>query len=395
MQGNYNDVVILSTNESLGYSDKVYAHLAGRVKEVSGTVDEPKHIAVRVFPDKEKRPRVRENIRGKQAYYIHNCVGDNGEYHPDIGLMKAGITGYAIRNSRVSRLVYVIPYVPYQRQDRMDSPRVPITAKFALHLLNIPPSDIPVSLITFDMHTKQAVGFVDYTIENLPTERLFADYFERVGLGNFVVVGITRSGDSDSGLATERSVRDFNETHTARESLKYMTVVSPDTGGATRARSFAKRFEAPIAIIDKRREGPGRNEVMHIVGREYVKGRVALIVDDIIDTAGTMIKSAKALYRAKALGVIGAAPHGLFSTPQGLEPTEERIRRAKLKIVTANTIVRKPEYLTNNSDWLVARLETEPLAGEIIYRMHGGLSVSELFDGNRGNQDDDDLPVIY
>lgn len=395
MPGDYGNVVILRTNESLGYADRVYAHLRERVEKEGGSVNAPKHIAVRLFSDREKRPRVRENIRGKHAYYIHNCVGDDGEYHPDIGLMKAGITGYAIRNSRVSRLVYVMPYFPYQRQDRMDRPRVPITAKFALHMLNIPPSDIPVSLITFDMHTKQAVGFVDYTIENLPTESLFADYFEKVGLGNFVVVGVTRPDEADSELATERAVKDFNEAHTSRESLQYMTVISPDTGGATRARSFAKRFGAPIAIIDKRRQYPGKNEVMHIVGREYVKGRVALILDDIIDTAGTMIKGANALYKAKAIGVIGAAPHGLFSAPRGKEPTEERIRKTNLKIVTANTIVRQPKYLEDNSDWLVARLETESLAGEIIYRMHGGLSVSELFDGDRHEQDDDDLPVIY
>jgi ribose-phosphate pyrophosphokinase len=391
----YKDVVILSTNESKQYADSVYSFLTGKLEDQGREIHAPVHIALRVFPDKEKRPRVVDNIRGLQAYYIHNCIGDDGEFHPDVGLMKAGLAGYAIRNARVAKLIYVIPYFPYQRGDRMDIPRVPISAKFALELLEIPKSDIPISLITFDMHTSQAAGFVDYPIENLPTASLLLDYFKDMNPSKYAIVGISRDSDRDRHLVDERTVRDFNEDYRQREAVPELTVVSPDTSGAARARYYAKQLGVPLALIDKRRDGPGMNEVMNIVGREYINGRIAVEVDDMIDTAGTMTKGADALFEEGAVGIFGAAAHGLFSTPKGSNiTTPDKIRKSGMKILVTDSVPRPQKFADDNSDWLLPRRRTGPLIGEIIYRMHGKRSISALYSDGTKPTDDDDVPLI-
>ena len=237
----------------------------------------------------------------------------------------------AFKRSSARRITAVLPYYGYARQDRKDKPRVPITAKLAADLISAAGAD---RVLTLDLHAAQIQGFF-----NIPVDHLFAAP---------VIVGHLKSLDLDD-----------------------LTIVSPDAGGVERARAYAKRLGASLAIIDKRRFAKNQTEVMHIIGD--VEGRNVFIVDDIIDTAGTLIHSVQALSDAGAKSISAACTHAVLSGP-----AIQRINTARLdQVITTNSIP------TQEKEADCAKLKTLSIANllaEAIKRIHNEDSVSSLFE---------------
>ncbi|MFS8513123.1 MAG: ribose-phosphate pyrophosphokinase, partial [Planifilum fulgidum] len=224
----------------------------------------------------------------------------------------------------------VIPYYGYARQDRKTRARDPITAKLVANLIETAGAD---RIITMDLHATQIQGFFDIPVDHLLGVPILSKYF-------------------------------------IEKQLDEVVVVSPDHGGVIRARKMAERLGAPIAIIDKRRPEPNVAEVMNIVGD--VRGRTAIIIDDIIDTAGTVMLAADALIEQGAREVYACCTHPVFSGP-----AIERIKKANIKeMVVTNTIPLTPEKQLEK----IRVLSVSPLIGEAIIRIHKELSVSKLFD---------------
>ena len=227
---------------------------------------------LRRFPDTEVSFQIDENIRGTDVFIVQpTCATPNGSV--DQALMELMIMTDAFRRSSAARITAVIPYYGYARQDRKDKPRVPISAKLVANLLGAAGVN---RVLTMDLHKAQIQAFFD-----IPVDHLFA-----------------------APVIIE---------HLAREKYPNLTIVAPDAGGAERARAYAKRLDAELAVIDKRRSDDGTAEVMNVVGD--VAGRTCIIQDDIIDTAGTIVKAARAIKDAGAERVLGCAVHGVLSGP--------------------------------------------------------------------------------
>ncbi len=277
------------------------------------------------FPDSEVSFQIDENIRGMDVFIIQPTSRD-----VDRHIMELCIMIDAFRRSSATRITAVIPYYGYARQDRKDKPRVPISAKLVANLLSAAGAS---RILTMDLHKAQIQGFFD-----IPTDHLFAapviiDYLSRQNFGK-------------------------------------LTIVSPDAGGAERARAYAKRLGAELAIIDKRRSSEtGTAEVMHVIGD--IRGRTCVIQDDIIDTAGTIKNAAQALADAGAERVIACAVHGVLS-----KPAIERIEAAPMeRLIITNTIPQdEPERCKKVTVLSVARL-----LGQAIRSIHEETSVSSLF----------------
>jgi ribose-phosphate pyrophosphokinase len=277
------------------------------------------------FPDSEVSFQIDENIRGMDVFIIQPTSRD-----VDRHIMELCIMIDAFRRSSASRITAVIPYYGYARQDRKDKPRVPISAKLVANLLSAAGAS---RILTMDLHKAQIQGFFD-----IPTDHLFAapviiDYLSRQNFGK-------------------------------------LTIVSPDAGGAERARAYAKRLGAELAIIDKRRSSEtGAAEVMHVIGD--IRGRTCVIQDDIIDTAGTIRNAAQALHENGAERVIAVAVHGVLS-----KPAIERIEAAPMeRLIITNTIPQdEPERCKKVTVLSVARL-----LGQAIRSIHEETSVSSLF----------------
>ena len=236
----------------------------------------------------------------------------------------------ALRRASAKTINVVVPYYGYARQDRKARARDPITAKLVANLIETAGAD---RLITMDLHATQIQGFFDIPVDQLVGVPILADYFKK-------------------------------------KNLEEVVVVSPDHGGVVRARRMAERLGAPIAIIDKRRPEPNVAEVMSIVGD--VKGRTAIIIDDIIDTAGTISLAANALLEHGAKEVYACCTHPVFSGP-----AIERIKQANIReMVVTNTIPLSPEKRLDK----IRSLSVAPLIAEAIVRVHEELSVSKLFD---------------
>ncbi len=239
------------------------------------------------FPDTEVSFQIDENIRGTDVFIVQPTSAPVDEH-----LIELCVMIDAFRRSSASRITAVMPYYGYARQDRKDKPRVPISAKLVANLLSAAGTN---RVLTMDLHKAQIQGFFD-----IPVDHLFAAP---------VIID-----------------------HLARQNFGPMTIVSPDAGGAERARAYAKRLDADLAIIDKRRSEDGSAEVMNVVGD--VKGRVCVIADDIIDTAGTIQKAAQALKDNGATRVLASAVHGVLSGP-----ALKRIEAAPIdKLIVTNTI---------------------------------------------------------
>jgi ribose-phosphate pyrophosphokinase len=280
---------------------------------------------LRRFPDSEVSFQIDENIRGTDVFIVQPTSAPVDEH-----LVEMCVMIDAFRRSSASRITAVIPYYGYARQDRKDKPRVPISAKLVANLLSAAGTN---RVLTMDLHKAQIQGFFD-----IPVDHLFAAP---------VIID-----------------------HLVRQNLGPVTMVSPDAGGAERARAYAKRLDADLAIIDKRRSEDGTAEVMNVVGD--VRGRVCIIADDIIDTAGTIQKAAQALKDNGASRVFASAVHGVLSGP-----AIKRIDAAPIdRLLITNTIPLNGEK--SHCEKIVV-LSVARLLAQAIRSIHEETSVSKLF----------------
>jgi len=278
---------------------------------------------LRRFPDTEVSFQIDENIRGTDVFIVQPTSPPVDEHLVELCVMMD-----AFRRSSASRITAVIPYYGYARQDRKDKPRVPISAKLVANLLEAAGTN---RVLTMDLHKAQIQGFFDIPVDHLFAAPVIIEWL-------------------------------------ARQNYDGLTIVSPDVGGAERARAYAKRLDAELAIIDKRRSEDGTAEVMNVVGD--VKGRVCVIADDIIDTAGTIQKAEQALVDNGASRVLAAAVHGVLSGP-----ALERIEKSPIdKLVVTNTIPRR----SGATDKVVV-LSVGRLLAQAIKSIHEETSVSKLF----------------
>jgi ribose-phosphate pyrophosphokinase len=236
----------------------------------------------------------------------------------------------AFKRSSASRVTAVLPYYGYARQDKKDAPRVPITAKLVADLISRAGAD---RVLTMDLHAAQIQGFFD-----VPVDHLFAAP---------VVLDALRALE-----------------------IPDLMIVSPDAGGVERARAIAKRLGVGLAIVDKRRTAPNEAEIMHVIGD--VAGKNTLILDDIIDTAGTLVKTVDALKAQGALRVLAAGVHGVLSGP-----ALERIEKSQLELVLVTNTTPIDDHQGRSTK--LRALSVAPLLGEAILRIHENSSVSSLF----------------
>ena len=310
-----------------------------KIKVFSGNANRPlaeeicKHLGIEIgkanvtrFSDGEYNFQILENVRGEDCFIVQPTCPP-----VDQNTMELLIMLDAFRRSSAKRTTAVIPYYGYGRKDRKDRPRVPISAKLIANLITQAGAD---RVLLLDLHAGQIQGFFD-----IPADHLYAAP---------VLVGYFQS-----------------------QPLQKLTVVAPDAGGVERARAYAKRLDAELAIIDKRRDYDrlGEVEVLHVVGE--VEGRTALIIDDMIDTAGTLVKAAEALKRNGAETVLASATHAVFSGP-----AVERIEASPLKeVVVTNTIPADNACRSSK----VRCLSVAELLAEAISSIHDETSVSKLF----------------
>ena len=277
------------------------------------------------FSDGENGCQIEENVRGGDVYVVQpTCRPVNDS------LMELLIILDACRRSSASRVTAVIPYFGYARQDRKDRPRVPITAKLVCDLLT---SAGAARILTMDLHAAQIQGFF-----NIPVDHLFA------------------------APVLIEEIR--------RLELPDLVMVSPDAGGVERARAFAKRLSAGLAIVDKRRTSPNQAEVMNIIGD--VGGRTCVVVDDIIDTAGTLVKTAEVLAERGAARVLAAGVHPVLSGPSVV-----RIESSVIEQVAVTDTIPLSEEAARCGK--IRQLSVAELLGEAIVRIHEAKSVSSLF----------------
>ena len=270
---------------------------------------------------------IHENVRGEDVFIIQST-----SFPANDNLMELLILIDALKRASARRITAVIPYFGYARQDRKAGPRTPISAKLVANLIDRAGTD---RVLTLDLHAGQIQGFFD-----IPTDNL---------------------------IAAPVMVRDIKEHY----ELSNLTVVSPDVGGVVRARNIAKRIDAPLAIVDKRRERPGEAEVMNIIG--MVDGRDCLLVDDIVDSGGTLCNAADALLAEDARSVVAYITHGVLSGG-----AVARIGASKLKELVITDSIMPTEAVMVSSNIRV--LPISNLIGESIGRIANETSVSSLFD---------------
>jgi ribose-phosphate pyrophosphokinase len=280
---------------------------------------------IRQFADGEIYLQIQENVRGADVFVIQpTCTP------VDRNLMELLLMIDALKRASAERITAVLPYYGYARQDRKDKPRVPISARLVAALLETAGAD---RVLTLDLHAAQIQGFFDIPVDHLFSSPVMIEYFKSLNVPD-------------------------------------MTVVSPDAGGVERARAFAKRLNAPLAIIDKRREEANVAEVMNVVGE--VNGRHCLLVDDLIDTAGTLVKGAEALMEKGAASVSACATHAVLSGP-----AVERIQASCLQeVVVTNSI---PVTGQKRECGRIRTLSIAKLLAEAIRSIHEETSVSVLF----------------
>jgi ribose-phosphate pyrophosphokinase len=294
--------------------------------EIAGHLNmEVGNCQVRQFADGEIYLQIQENVRGGDVFVIQpTCTP------VERNLMELLLMLDALKRASAERITAVLPYYGYARQDRKDKPRVPISARLVAAVLETAGAD---RVLTLDLHAAQIQGFFD-----IPVDHLFA-----------------------SPVMIE---------HFKAQNVTGRTVVSPDAGGVERARAFAKRLNSPLAIIDKRREEANIAEVMNVVGE--VKGRHCLLVDDLIDTAGTLVKGAEALLEKGAASVSACATHAVLSGP-----AVDRIEQSSLQeVVVTNSI---PLSEAGRKSSKIKQLSIAHLMADAIRSIHEETSVSVLF----------------
>jgi ribose-phosphate pyrophosphokinase len=311
------ELQIFSGNANPALAHEICAYLGTKLGEAT----------VASFSDGEIRVKIEENVRGGDVFVVQSsCQPVNDS------LMELLIIIDALKRSSANRITAVIPYFGYARQDRKDQPRVPISAKLVADLISTAGTD---RVLTMDLHAGQIQGFFNLPVDHLYALPVLLDYI------------------------TKQTVK-----------VSDLVVVSPDAGGVERARAFAKRLEANLAIIDKRREGPNQTQIMNIIGD--VAGKSALLLDDMIDTAGTIVKGAQACMDRGAREVWTACTHAVLTGP-----ALDRINESCLKqvIVTNSIPLRGKELICPK----LHQLSVAPLLGEAIRRIHEDESVSSLF----------------
>jgi ribose-phosphate pyrophosphokinase len=280
---------------------------------------------IRTFADGEIYLQIQENVRGADVFIIQpTCTP------VDSNLMELLLMIDALKRASAERITAVLPYYGYARQDRKDKPRVPISARLVAAVLETAGAN---RVLTVDLHAAQIQGFFDIPVDHLFSAPVMIEYFKSLNVPD-------------------------------------MTVVSPDAGGVERARAFAKRLSAPLAIIDKRREEANVAEVMNVVGE--VAGRNCLLVDDLIDTAGTLVKGAEALMEKGALSVSACATHAVLSGP-----AVKRIEESCLKEVVVTNSIPLSDEKKNSSR--IKSLSIANLLAQAIRSIHEETSVSVLF----------------
>ena len=311
------DWVILSGNANRPLAEKICSRLGKPLG----------HADIRRFSDGEVFVEIRENVRGRDVYLIQStCCPANDT------VMELLIMIDALKRASAKDITAVVPYYGYARQDRKVAPRTPISAKLVADLLATAGASRVVSM---DLHAGQIQGFFNIPFDNLFASPVILEYLKKE---------MTGKGD--------------------------IVMVSPDAGGVERARAIAKRLNASVAMIDKRRTGPNVAKAMNVVGD--VQGRMAVILDDMIDTAGTLTEAAHAVLDHGAVKVYAAATHGVLSGP-----AIERISQSKLeKVIVTDTIQLTQKALTCPK---LVQLSVSDVLAEAIHRIHNYDSVSSLF----------------
>jgi ribose-phosphate pyrophosphokinase len=312
-----------------GNSNKPLATaMARRISIHRGEAVELCRTRVERFNDQEIFVEVYENVRGEDMFIIQstsNPANDN--------LMELLIMTDALRRSSAHHITAVVPYFGYARQDRRSKARTPISAKLVANLMTQAGIE---RVLTMDLHAAQIQGFFDVPVDNLYAAPVFALDI----IHNF-------------------------------KNLKKVTVVSPDVGGVARARELAERIGADLAIVDKRRSAPGEVASMTVIGE--VKGRVCIIVDDIADTAGTLVKAADLLKSEGAAEVHAYISHGVLSGP-----AVERVRNSSMKSLVITDSIEPTEAVRRSKN--IRIVPVAPLFGQAILNIANGTSVSSLFD---------------
>ena len=298
-------------------------------KAIAGYLEMPiTDASVRRFADEEVFVEINENVRGEDVFVIQST-----SFPANDNLMELLICIDALRRSSAKRITAVLPYFGYARQDRKPGPRTPISAKLVANLITVAGAS---RVLSIDLHAGQIQGFFD-----IPTDNLYG--------------APVMSADIQ-----------------ARFAGRNITVVSPDVGGVVRARALAKRLDnAPLAIVDKRRERPGESEVMNIIGD--VSGRFCILVDDIVDSAGTLCNAAAALKQAGAEDVVAYCTHGVLSG--GAVPRVAGSELSELVITDSIAV-----YEAAEASEKIRILTIAPLLAEAIRRISEEASVSSLFD---------------
>ena len=311
------DIKLVAGNSNRALSEAIAAYLSLPLAKAQ----------VRRFADMEIFVEIQENVRGQDVFIIQSTSFPTNDH-----LMELLIISDALRRASAKRITAVIPYFGYARQDRKAGPRTPISAKLVANLITQSGVD---RVLTVDLHAGQIQGFFD-----IPTDNLFA------------------------APLMARDIQQHMDTSN-------VMVVSPDVGGVVRARALAKRIDAPLAIVDKRRERAGESEVMNIIGD--VKGRSCILVDDIVDSGGTLCNAAEALLADGAKEDFAYITHGVLSGG-----AVARIASSKLKELVLTDSIQPTEAVkvANN----IRVISVAPLMGEAIGRTATGSSVSSLFD---------------
>jgi len=279
---------------------------------------------VKTFQDGEISIGINESVRGCDVFVVQpTCAPTNDS------IMELLILMDALRRASAYRITAVVPYYGYARQERKAKAREPITAKLLANIITTSGAD---RLVAMDLHAPAIQGFFDIPVDHLPGVPILAEYF-------------------------------------LEKNLKDICVVSPDIGGVARARNFAERIGASLAIVDKRRPEPNVSEIMHVIGE--LDGKTAVLIDDIIDTAGTITQAAEVLMKKGATEVYACCTHPVLSGA-----AVERLDKSVIKeVVITNTIPLSPEKRIDK----MKVLSVAPLLGEAIVRIHEDLSVSKLF----------------
>lgn len=313
------DFLIFSGNSNKSLAEGIVSRLGMRLGAAT----------VSKFSDGEIMVKINESVRGRDVFIVQPTNAPS-----DTNLMELMVMTDALRRASANTITAIMPYFGYSRQDRASEPRVPITAKLVSNLITVAGID---RVVTMDLHAGQIQGFFDIPVDNLYALPVFYKYMQ------------------DNNLCDGETV-----------------IVSPDAGGVARARTYAKKFGMPLAIIDKRRSSPNVAKVMHVIGE--VAGKKCILIDDMIDTAGTLTEAAAALMENGAVSVKAMATHGILSGP-----AIDRIGASVIeKVIITDTIDN-----TRLKDF--AKLEILTVSGILatsIERIHNKESISSLFKGD-------------